>query len=92
MKKYWVPKIAIWFVILLTLYNTTVITAQLPLLSDSVRHESVTIPARIFAAEQPLSMDKTLGTGVPALPPAKVRIGYVVPSNRTPQPHYKENL
>jgi len=72
MKKYWALKIAVWVVVLLTLYNTTVIMAQHPLLSDSVY--------------------KTFGTGVPALPPAKVRIGYVVPSNRTPQPHYKENL
>lgn len=92
MKKYWAPRIVIWFIVLLTLYNTAVIMAQLPLLRDSVRHESVTIPARTVATEQPLSMDKTFGTGVPALPPAKVRIGYVVPSNRTPQPHYKENL
>lgn len=39
-----------------------------------------------------LITDNTFGSGVPALPPAKVRIAYVVPSNRTPQPHYKENL
>ncbi|NBB22984.1 hypothetical protein GVN20_26745 [Runella sp. CRIBMP] len=35
---------------------------------------------------------RTGGSGILPWPPAKVRIGYVVPSNRTPQANYKENL
>ncbi|WP_428663138.1 3-coathanger stack domain-containing protein [Runella sp.] len=64
------------------------LNAQIPLLNGSnsdykVPFEKTTV---VSAAA------RIGGSGIPDWPPAKVKIGYIVPSNRTPQANYKENL
>lgn len=60
--------------------------AQIPLLNGAISDQPISV------ATTEATNDRAFGSGVPALPPAKVRVAYVVPSNRTPQPNYKENL
>ena len=91
MKKHPILKTYVWILSLLYLINNGLVLAQLPLLNGPVSDICVSIPAKTVT-ENGLVSEKSAGSGVPALPPAKVRIAYIVPSNRTPQANYKENL
>ena len=91
MKKHPILKAYVWILPLLYLINNGLVLAQLPLLNGSVSDQRVSIPTKTVT-ENGLVSEKSAGSGVPALPPAKVRIAYIVPSNRTPQANYKENL
>ncbi|RDB02445.1 hypothetical protein DVG78_28790 [Runella aurantiaca] len=68
--------------------NNLFLNAQIPLLNGSSRNYQATLQN----ANSVSAVSQTDSSGIPNWPPAKVRIGYVVPSNRTPQAHYKENL
>jgi hypothetical protein len=89
MKKHWIFKTPVW--VLICVINSGLVVAQIPLLNGSATDQRVSTPASIVTENLPAA-DRTDGSGIPPWPPAKVRIGYVVPSNRTPQAHYKENL
>ena len=91
MKKHPILKAYVWILPLLYLINNGLVLAQLPLLNGPVSDICVSIPAKTVT-ENGLVSEKSAGSGAPALPPAKVRIAYIVPSNRTPQANYKENL
>ncbi|MFN8346879.1 MAG: Ig-like domain-containing protein [Spirosomataceae bacterium] len=91
MKKSRVLKTSVWVAILLCLNSPVLIWAQLPHLNGSVSDQYVA-PSLKNTNEEGRANSRIAGSGVPALPPAKVRIAYIVPSNRTPQPNYKENL
>jgi hypothetical protein len=91
MKKHPILKTYVWILTLLYLINSGLVMAQIPLLNSSVNDRRVAIPALSVNENLPAA-GRTAGTGIPVWPPAKVRIGYVVPSNRTPQVNYKENL
>lgn len=92
MEKQWTLKTVVWGIILLFLGNCTSLMAQLSIVNDSVGNQHVSIASKTVITEHQSATNNTFGSGVPALPPAKIRIAYIVPSNRTPQPHYKENL
>jgi len=91
MKKHPILKTYVWILSFFFLINSSLVLAQLPLLNGSVSDQRVSIPTKTVT-ENGFANEKSAGSGVPALPPAKVRIAYIVPSNRTPQAHYKENL
>ena len=88
MKKHRALKTYVWVIILLYLSNSSLVMAQIPLLNGL--NSDYQIPFEKTNKESATA--RTAGSGIPDWPPAKVRIGYVVPSNRTPQAHYKENL
>jgi len=90
MKKHSILKTYVWVITLLFLSSRGLLVAQLPLLNGSVSDQRVS-PAITVTENVPVA-GRTAGSGIPPWPPAKVKIGYVVPSNRTPQAHYKENL
>lgn len=91
MKKHSILKKYVWILTSLYLFNSGLGMAQLPLLNGSVSDRRVSIP-NVTVTEKLSAHDQNSGSGIPDWPPAKVRIGYVVPSNRTPQANYKENL
>ena len=88
MAKRWRLSICGWILALCCWENEG--KAQLPLLSDLNGNDRVLINSNISPLSSPNS--RIGGSGIPESPPAQVRIGYVVPSNRTPQANYKENL
>jgi hypothetical protein len=85
MKKRLVFKINLWILFFFCLRHGFAQSTQLPLLND-FDHVSTNAVNKTFNNNQ------NTGSGGIEGPPAKVRIGYVVPSNRTPQANYKENL
>ncbi len=80
--------IRLWVLTFYCLSTGIVLNAQTPLLNSPNLDYQATYEKtnRVAAAA------RTDGSGIPPWPPSKVRIGYVVPSNRTPQAHYEENL
>jgi hypothetical protein len=90
MKKPSILKTYVWILTLLYLIPTGSVMAQIPLLNGSVSDQHISTPA--LPVTKNLSAARANGSGILPWPPAKVRIGYVVPSNRTPQANYKENL
>ena len=91
MKKHPILKTYVWVLTLLCLINRGLVMAQIPLLNGSVNDQRVSVSGET-AADNWTVNDRVAGSDVSALSPAKVRIAYIVPSNRTPQVHYKENL
>lgn len=83
-------KVTLWLCIFtfFCLSNNILLNAQIPLLNGS--NNDYQIPFEKI--DKVSAAARTDGSGIPPWPPAKVRIGYVVPSNRTPQANYKENL
>lgn len=88
LKKTWGVKICGWMFLLFCWLNES--KAQLPLLNGLNGNDQVLTDTNVSGFPQ--NSSRTKGSGIPEWPPAKVRIGYVVPSNRTPQANYKENL
>ncbi len=64
------------------------LNAQVPLLNGTNRDYQAPVEKTTVAPPNA----RTGGSGIPDWPAAKVRVGYVVPSNRTPQANYKQNL
>lgn len=80
--------IRLWVLTFCCLSTGILLNAQTPLLNGT----NLDYRAPFENINRVSGAARTGGSGIPEWPPAKVRIGYVVPSNRTPQANYKENL